>query len=85
MLVSSCCTKQATIANDPNLVFPKVPDTKDKDGKLLVILLEDNKTVQMPLSYWQSLVRYILNIEKTSKEYEAWVFTWSDKKAEKEN
>ncbi|PIE98620.1 MAG: hypothetical protein CR988_02340 [Treponema sp.] len=67
------------IANNPNLVFPKVPDTKTENGKPIVILLEDDKTVQMPLHYWQSLVRYILKIEKIRKEYDAWVEVWSDK------
>ncbi len=79
ILALSCCTKQV-IANNPNLVFPKVPDTKTGGGEPIVILLEDNKTVQMPLHYWQGLVRYILKTEKTRKEYDAWVDVWSDKK-----
>lgn len=43
----------------------KVPNPYDENGNPLIVLI-DEKTVQMPYSYWKQIVNYII-IEEEQK------------------
>jgi hypothetical protein len=56
--------------SDPLLDFPAFPDPFDGEGKPIPVL--EGEAVKIPLFYWRSITEYVIDVEKTQEQYEAW-------------
>jgi hypothetical protein len=69
IILSSCSTTHVKTP-DPALFFPLFPDPLLPDGSAIPEL--DGGTVRMPLAYWKRIAEYVIEVESTREQYEAW-------------